>query len=106
MAEEIDLEQVSPPVYREGLDRRVDLDGGVVHQRPQRPDVVGVGYIDHQRLYTRPPDGVGVPLTPDPREDVKPPPEDVAHTVVFLASGLARHLTGATLDINGASYVR
>ena len=34
------------------------------------------------------------------------PPEDVAHTVVFLASGLARHLTGATLDINGASYVR
>lgn len=34
------------------------------------------------------------------------PPEDVANTVVFLASGLARHLTGATLDINGASYVR
>ncbi|WP_027483398.1 SDR family NAD(P)-dependent oxidoreductase [Deinococcus pimensis] len=34
------------------------------------------------------------------------PPEDVANTVVFLASGLARHMTGATLDINGASYVR
>lgn len=34
------------------------------------------------------------------------PPEDIAHTIAFLASGLARHMTGATLDINGASYVR
>lgn len=34
------------------------------------------------------------------------PPSDIARTTVFLASGLARHLTGATLDINGASYVR
>ncbi|MDJ0939818.1 MAG: SDR family oxidoreductase [Woeseiaceae bacterium] len=34
------------------------------------------------------------------------PPDDIAHTAVFLATGLARHLTGATLDINGASYVR
>lgn len=34
------------------------------------------------------------------------PPEDIAETCVFLATGLARHLTGATLDINGASYVR
>jgi 3-oxoacyl-[acyl-carrier protein] reductase len=33
-------------------------------------------------------------------------PEDVANTVAFLASGLAPHMTGATLDINGASYVR
>ncbi len=34
------------------------------------------------------------------------PPEDIAETCVFLATGIARHLTGATLDINGASYVR
>ncbi|MFC4425016.1 SDR family NAD(P)-dependent oxidoreductase [Deinococcus navajonensis] len=34
------------------------------------------------------------------------PPEEVAHTVAFLASGLARHMTGATLDLNGASYTR
>lgn len=34
------------------------------------------------------------------------PPEDIAHTIAFLASGLAKHMTGATLDINGASYVR
>ena len=33
-------------------------------------------------------------------------PEDVAATVVFLASGLADHATGTTVDINGASYVR
>ena len=34
------------------------------------------------------------------------PPDEIAQTSVFLATGLARHLTGATLDINGASYVR
>lgn len=34
------------------------------------------------------------------------PPEDVAETVVFLASGRARHATGATIDITGADYVR
>jgi 3-oxoacyl-[acyl-carrier protein] reductase len=32
-------------------------------------------------------------------------PEDVARVVAFLSSGLARHATGATIDINGASYV-
>ena len=34
------------------------------------------------------------------------PPEEVAELVAFLASGRCRHLTGATLDMNGASYVR
>ena len=29
-----------------------------------------------------------------------------AYTIAFLASGLARHATGATFDLNGASYVR
>jgi NAD(P)-dependent dehydrogenase (short-subunit alcohol dehydrogenase family) len=33
-------------------------------------------------------------------------PEDVANIVAFLASGLARHATGTTIDVNGASYVR
>jgi 3-oxoacyl-[acyl-carrier protein] reductase len=32
-------------------------------------------------------------------------PQDVANIVVFLASGLARHATGATIDVNSASYV-
>ena len=34
------------------------------------------------------------------------PPSDLAELVVFLASGRMRHLTGATLDVNGATYVR
>ncbi len=33
-------------------------------------------------------------------------PQDVANVIVFLASGLARHATGTTIDVNGASYVR
>ena len=32
-------------------------------------------------------------------------PEDVANVVAFLASGLARYSTGATIDVGGASYV-
>jgi NAD(P)-dependent dehydrogenase (short-subunit alcohol dehydrogenase family) len=34
------------------------------------------------------------------------PPGDVAALVAFLATGCCRHLTGATLDVNGATYVR
>lgn len=34
------------------------------------------------------------------------PPSDVANVIAFLASGLAPHATGTTIDINGASYVR
>lgn len=34
------------------------------------------------------------------------PPSDIATLVVFLATGTCRHLTGATLDVNGATYVR
>lgn len=33
-------------------------------------------------------------------------PEDVAPSIVFLASGAADHATGATLDLNAGSYVR
>lgn len=34
------------------------------------------------------------------------PPSEIAALAVFLAEGRARHLTGATLDINGAAYIR
>jgi NAD(P)-dependent dehydrogenase (short-subunit alcohol dehydrogenase family) len=34
------------------------------------------------------------------------PPTDLAALVAFLATGSCRHLTGATLDVNGATYVR
>lgn len=33
-------------------------------------------------------------------------PQDVANVIAFLASGQAKHATGTTIDINGASYVR
>ena len=34
------------------------------------------------------------------------PPEEIADLAVFLATGRARHLTGTTIDINGAAYIR
>lgn len=34
------------------------------------------------------------------------PPKEIADLAVMLASGACRHLTGSTLDINGASYIR
>ena len=34
------------------------------------------------------------------------PPGEIADLVTYLATGTCRHLTGATLDVNGASYVR
>lgn len=34
------------------------------------------------------------------------PPSDLASLVTFLSSGTCRHLSGATLDVNGATYIR
>lgn len=34
------------------------------------------------------------------------PPEEIADLIAFLSTGKCRHLSGATLDVNGASYVR
>lgn len=34
------------------------------------------------------------------------PPSDIGELCVFLAEGRARHLTGATIDVNGAAYIR
>ena len=34
------------------------------------------------------------------------PPREIGELVAFLSTGRVRHLTGATLDINGATYVR
>jgi 3-oxoacyl-[acyl-carrier protein] reductase len=34
------------------------------------------------------------------------PASELANAICFLASGLATHATGQTLDVNGASYVR
>ena len=34
------------------------------------------------------------------------PPEEVAELITFLATGRSRHLSGATIDVNGATYIR
>lgn len=34
------------------------------------------------------------------------PPSELGELVAFLATGKCRHLTGATLDVNGATYMR
>ena len=34
------------------------------------------------------------------------PPSDIGEICVFLAEGRARHLTGSTIDVNGAAYIR
>ena len=34
------------------------------------------------------------------------PPGEVADLIAFLSTGRARHLTGATIDVNGATYIR
>lgn len=34
------------------------------------------------------------------------PPAEIGELIAFLATGRTRHLSGATLDINGASYIR
>jgi NAD(P)-dependent dehydrogenase (short-subunit alcohol dehydrogenase family) len=34
------------------------------------------------------------------------PPSDIANLVAFLATGACKHLSGATLDVNGATHIR
>lgn len=50
-------------------------------------------------------DGLGEMAADIPLGEIAPA-SDVGNTIAFLASGLARHATGTTIDINGASYVR
>jgi len=33
-------------------------------------------------------------------------PEEVGQLIAWLATGTWKHLSGATLDVNGASYIR
>ena len=34
------------------------------------------------------------------------PPQEVAELIAFLATGRVRHLSGATIDVNGGTYIR
>jgi hypothetical protein len=34
------------------------------------------------------------------------PPNEIAEMVAFLATGASKNLSGGTIDINGATYIR
>lgn len=55
--------------------------------------------------FARDPDARDEVIRDIPIGDIAPP-DEVANAICFLASGLATHATGQTIDINGASYVR
>ena len=67
--------------------------------------IVAPGFVLHERQEERHLQsrrgGDGFGDTPMVRNGAT---RDVANVIAFLASGLARHATGATIDINGASY--
>ncbi|MDC7228738.1 MAG: SDR family NAD(P)-dependent oxidoreductase [Sphaerochaetaceae bacterium] len=56
----------------------------------------------------------GLSWLTDPKDDPKltiplgrfGTPEDIANTVLFLASDLSSYITGATIDVNGGLYMR
>jgi 3-oxoacyl-[acyl-carrier protein] reductase len=71
-----------------------------------RVNCVAPGWVDTDMC-------AGVFAEPGFREKVRqsiplhriPPPEDIAGPIVFLASDLARHITGEVLNINGGSVL-
>ena len=71
-----------------------------------RVNAVAPGWVDTDMC-------TGVFSEPGYREKVRqtiplkriPPPEDIAGPILFLASDLARHVTGEILDVNGGSVL-
>ncbi len=71
-----------------------------------RVNCVAPGWVDTDMC-------TGVFSQPGYREKVRmtiplkriPPPEDIAGPILFLASDLARHVTGEILDVNGGSVL-
>jgi 3-oxoacyl-[acyl-carrier protein] reductase len=71
-----------------------------------RVNLVAPGWVDTDMC-------TGVFSRPGYRESVRqtiplkriPPPEDIAGPIVFLASDLARHITGAIINVNGGSVL-
>ncbi len=69
-------------------------------------DCVAPGWVDTDMCS-------GVFSDPDFRDKVQesiplrriPPPEDIAGPILFLASDLARHITGEVLNVNGGSVL-
>ena len=66
---------------------------GIVHTRMSEISVAARGGIEQGQR------------DPRPRRDGAAPSE-VGELIAFLASGRSRHLCGATIDVNGATYVR
>jgi NAD(P)-dependent dehydrogenase (short-subunit alcohol dehydrogenase family) len=65
---------------------------------------IAPGYVD--TAFNQPVEGTVEAAARDTGLGEVAQPQDVANVVAFLASGLARHATGTTIDVNGASYVR
>ena len=65
---------------------------------------VAPGWVATERITARLNAPGGQTLLDDVPMAAAAPPEEVANIVSFLLSGQARHATGATFDINGASY--
>ena len=65
---------------------------------------IAPGYVD--TAFNMPVEGTVAAAARDTGLGEVAQPQDVANVIAFLASGLARHATGTTIDINGASYVR
>jgi NAD(P)-dependent dehydrogenase (short-subunit alcohol dehydrogenase family) len=65
---------------------------------------IAPGYVD--TAFNQPVEGTVESAARDTGLGEVAMPQDVANVVAFLASGLARHATGTTIDVNGASYVR
>jgi 3-oxoacyl-[acyl-carrier protein] reductase len=71
-----------------------------------RVNVVAPGWVDTDMC-------AGVFSDPRFKESVRqsiplkriPPPEDIAGPILFLASDLARHITGAIINVNGGSVL-
>ncbi|MDH7512570.1 MAG: SDR family NAD(P)-dependent oxidoreductase [Clostridiales bacterium] len=71
-----------------------------------RVNCVAPGWVDTDMC-------AGVFSDPQFRESVRqsiplrriPPPEDIAGPILFLASDLARHITGAIINVNGGSVL-
>ena len=65
---------------------------------------IAPGYVD--TAFNMPVEGTVAAAARDTGLGEVAQPQDVANVIAFLASGLARHATGTTIDVNGASYVR
>lgn len=68
--------------------------------------VVAPGFVETERVADRIQGDVGEPIRKQSPLNRVAKPEEVANTILFLASEGTDFLTGGIIDINGASYLR